>query len=79
MAVIELVNNFGKWVEESLLKQLHKAPFLSIMAGECTDDVTTTQELAISFPWVERGVPKEYLIKILPLKKAVLKVSILLQ
>ena len=27
MAVVELVNAFGTWVEESLLKRLHKAPF----------------------------------------------------
>ena len=28
MAVVELVNALGTWVEESLLKRLHKAPFL---------------------------------------------------
>ena len=27
MAVVEFVNAFGTWVEESLLKRLHKAPF----------------------------------------------------
>ena len=44
MAVVEFVNAFGTWVEESLLKWLHKAPFFSIMAVKCTD-VTTTEEL----------------------------------
>ena len=29
MAVVEFVNALGTWVEESLLKQLHKAPFLA--------------------------------------------------
>ena len=39
------------------------------MAGECTD-VTTTEELTICCRWVERGVPEEHFIEILPLKKA---------
>ncbi len=42
MAVVEFV--LGTWVEESLLKWLHKAPFFSIMADECTD-VTNVEEL----------------------------------
>ena len=46
MAVVEFVNALGTWVEESLLKRLHNAPFLSIMADECTD-VTTIEELII--------------------------------
>ena len=29
MAVVEFVNALGTWVEESLLKQFHKAPFLA--------------------------------------------------
>ena len=37
MAVVEFVNALGTWVEESLLKRFHKAPFFSIMADECTD------------------------------------------
>ena len=41
----------GTWVEESLLKQLHKAPFFSIMADEYTD-VTTIEELTICCRWV---------------------------
>ena len=56
-------------MEESLLKRLHKAPFFSIMADECTD-VTTIEELTICCRWVESGVPEEYFIEIFPLKKA---------
>ena len=70
MAVVEFVNALGTWVEESLLKGLHKAPFFfSIMANECTD-VTTIEELTICCSWVESGVPEEHFIEILPLKKA---------
>ena len=29
MAVVEFVNALGTWVEESLLKRLHKAPFVA--------------------------------------------------
>ena len=52
MAVVEFVNALGTWVEEYLLKRLHNAPFLSIMADECTD-VTTIEELIICCHWVE--------------------------
>ena len=69
MAVVEVVNALGTWMEESLLKRLQKAPILSIMADECTD-VTTIEELAICCHWVESGVPEECFIEILPLKKA---------
>ncbi len=48
-------------MEESLLKQLHKAPFFSTMADECTD-VTTLEELTICCRWVESGVPEEHFI-----------------
>ena len=69
MAVVEFVNALGIWVEEPLLKQLHKAPYFSIMADECTD-VTTIEELTICCRWVESGGPEEHFIEILPLKKA---------
>ena len=69
MAVVEFVNALGTWMEESLLKRLHKAPFFSIMADECPD-VTTVEELTICCHWVESGVPDEHFIEILPLKKA---------
>ena len=54
-------------MEESLLKQLHKAPFFSIMADECID-VTTIEELTICCRWMESGAPEEHFIEILPLK-----------
>ena len=76
MAVVEFVDALGTWVEESLLKQLHKAPFFNIMADECTD-ITTIEELTICCRRVESGVPEEHFIEILPMKKAMLKVSIL--
>ena len=69
MAVVEFVNALGTWVEESLLKQLHKSPFFGIMADECTD-VTTIKKLTICCHWAESGVPEEHFIEILTLKKA---------
>ena len=69
MAVVEFVNALGTWVEESLLKLLHKAPSFSIMADEC-NNVTTIEELTICCRWVESGVPEEHFIEILPFKKA---------
>ena len=39
------------------------------MADEWTD-VTTIEELTICCRWLERGVPEERFIEILPLKKA---------
>ena len=63
MAAVEFVNALGTWVEESLFKCLHKAPFFSIMADKC-NDVTTIEERTMS------SVPEEHYIEILPLKKA---------
>ena len=56
-------------MEESLLKQLHKAPSLRIIADECTH-VTIIEELTICCHWVESGTSEEHCIEILPLKKA---------
>ena len=69
MAVVDFVNALGTWVEESLLKRLHKAPFFNMMADECTD-VTTLEELTICCRWMESGASEEHFIEILPLKKA---------
>ena len=69
MAVVEFVNALGTWEGESVLKQLHKAHFFSIMAEECID-ITTIEELTICCHWMKSGVPKEHFIDILPLKKA---------
>ena len=62
MAVVEIVNAFGTWVEESRPKRLHKVIFFSIMAYECSD-VTTIEEHTISCPWVESGVPEDTSLK----------------
>ena len=69
ISVVEFMNALGTWMEESLLKRLHKAPFFSTMADECTD-VSTIEELTICCRWVESGVPEEHFNKILLLKKA---------
>ena len=61
MAVVEFINALEIWVEESLLKRLHNAPFFSIIADESTD-VTTIEELTICFRWVESDVPEEHFI-----------------
>ena len=55
-AVVEFVQTIGQWVEESLLKRLHQAPFYSLMADECTD-VSTIEELSIFCRWLEDGLP----------------------
>ena len=70
--VVKFVNVLGTWVEEFLLKRLHKTLVFSIMADECTD-VTTIEELIICFSWVESRVPEEHFFEILPLKKLMLK------
>ena len=68
-AVVEFVEAIGLWVEESLLKHLHQAPFYSIMADECTD-ISVVEELSIFCRWIEDGVPVEHFMEIIPLKKA---------
>ena len=57
-AVIEFVEAIGQWVEESLLRRLHQAPFYSLMADECTD-ISTVEELSIFCRWIEDGLPVE--------------------
>lgn len=57
------------WVEEFQLEQLHKAPFYSVMADECTD-IATIEELSLFFRWAENGEPVEHFFDIIPLKKA---------
>ena len=51
IAVTEFIEALGTWVEESLLKQLHQAPFYSIMADECTD-VSNFEELSLFCRWI---------------------------
>ena len=65
MPVIEFLNALGTRMEESLLRRLHKAPFFSITADECTD-VIAIEEMTICCRWVESGVPEEHLINFYP-------------
>ena len=64
--VVEFVNTLGTWVEESLLKRLHKAPFLASLLM----NVLLLEVLTICCLWLESGIPEENFIEILPLKKA---------
>ena len=42
-------------MEESLLKRLHKAPFFSIMADECTDVSTIVEQtMSLGGEWWTR-------------------------
>ena len=68
IAVTEFIEALGTWVEESLLKHLHQAPFYSIMADECTD-VSTVEELSLFCRWIENGEPTEHFTDLLPMKK----------
>ena len=68
IAVPEFIEALGTWVEETLLKRLHQAPFYSIMADECTD-VTTVEELSLFCQWIENGEPTEHSIDLLPMKR----------
>ena len=57
-AVFDFIEAIGTWVDEFQLKLLHKAPFFSLMADECTD-ITTIEELSVFCRWVEDGEPVE--------------------
>ena len=65
IAVVVFVNALWTWVEESLLKRLHKARFFSIMADESTD-IITIEELTICYRWVESGYQKNASLKFYP-------------
>ena len=70
-AVFGFIKASGAWVDEFQLKLLHKVPFFSVMADECTD-ITTIEELSVFCRWVEDGKPVEhFFFEILPLKKTV--------
>ena len=57
------------WVEEFLLKRLHQASCLSIMADKCTD-VATIEEMSVFCRWEEEGSPEEHFLEIVHLKQA---------
>ena len=65
IAVTEFIEALGTWVEESLLKHLHQAPFYSIMAEECTY-VSTAEELSLFCRWIQNGEPTEHFIDFYP-------------
>ena len=67
--MVDFVETFGTWVEESLLKRLQKAKVFSVMADECTD-ITTVEELSVFYHWGEDGTPVECFLDNMPLKKA---------
>ena len=52
-------------MEEPLIKLLHKEPFLSIIADECTD-VTTIEGQTICCWWVESDYQKKSSLKFYP-------------
>ena len=68
MAVTEFIEALGTWVEESLFKDLHQAPFYSIMADKCTD-ISTLEELSLFCRWIENGERTEHFIDLLPMKR----------
>ena len=68
IVVAEFLEALETWVEESILKRIHQAPFYSIMADECID-VSTIEELSIFCRWVENGEAMEHFIEIVPMKE----------
>ena len=58
-AVFDFIEAIGTWVDEFQLKLLHKAPFFSLVAEECTN-ITTIEELSVFCRWVEDGEPVEH-------------------
>ena len=54
IAVVEVMEALGTWIEEFLLKHLHQASCFSIMADECID-VATIEEMSVFCRWEEEG------------------------
>ena len=69
VAIVELIEALGTWVEKSLLKRLRQASCFSIMADECTD-VSTVEEMSVFCRWEEGGSPEEHFIEIIHLNQA---------
>ena len=67
--MVDFIEAFGTWVEESIMKRLQEASCFSVMADECTD-ITTVEELSVFCRWEEKGTPTECFLEVLPLKKA---------
>ena len=69
VAVFEFIESLGTWVEEAILKRLQKAAMYSLVADECTD-IANVEELSVFCRWEEGGVPVEYFLEVISLKKA---------
>ena len=69
IAVVEFIEALGKWVEESLLKQLCQTSYFNIMANEHTN-VATIDEMSVFCRWEEDGVPEEHLFGNSPSEKS---------
>ena len=69
VAVVEIVQALGTWVEESILKRLQQASHYSIMADECTD-ITTVEEMSVFCHWEVKGIPGEHFLEIVHLRQA---------
>jgi len=67
-AVVDFIEALGTWIEESILRRVQKASYISIMADECVD-ITTIEELSVFCRWEENGEPVESFLDIVPLKK----------
>ena len=61
VAVVEFIEALGIWVEESLLKQLCQASYVSIMGDEYID--VATIEMSVFCQWEEDGVLEEHFWK----------------
>ena len=62
-----MIEAIDTWVEKKLLESLKTYPFFSILADEC-QDVSTQEELSISFRWIVNGCPEEHFMIILHVK-----------
>ena len=58
-AVFDFIEAIGTWVDEFQLKLLHKAPFFSLVADECTG-IMTIEELSVFCRWEEDREPVEF-------------------
>ncbi len=62
---MDFIEAIGTWIDESTLRRVQKASYISIMADECVD-ISTIEELFVFCRWEEN----ESFLDIVPLKKA---------
>ena len=65
--VVDFIEAFGTWIDESLFARLQNARYFSLLTDECTD-ISTIEELSVVCHWVEKGLPVEHFIEIIPLE-----------